>query len=357
MCVVRVAGKLEKTIRNIANVETAAGDANYLPFRCQVTSFCVYLSSMCACFAALVWYGYTQNINSTFISLDPKAGFCKTNSTLSTCCPVPKEVSGTFLIDTNSYWDDEVGFTYRDQIYSLDVLGFQGDDSEYSLGMRIIRNDFINVAVTRGSNRDYGWNMVAWASYSFYVINVGDAGLIRFTLAGNIGVMFNKPIVKSGYASNYSAATVYSNLTDTAAGKNKTYSCAASVTSTFNPSSRLLTVDNVLNTGSNCKATSTGYSCTNPCPKIMSPQAMGYNSLTAKSTTFSWTMDMASVMTAIAVNYGILRLEFLQEYPEDPSRVALLTQMYNAGSISSATFSSTSSYFDISYAPMSPIYW
>lgn len=307
-----------------------------------------------------MWYGYTTNRSDTFMSLDPKAGNCKTDRTLKTCCPIEKEVSGTYLVDTSHAYDSDEDFEYGNQIYTLTLLGLLAEPRSWSRIVRTIKSDVALVA-GRASFRDYAWNMVAWSSYSYYAAGLSTGGIVQFSLSGNVGMIFNKPIITAGYASNYTNHVVYYNTSQpgvTAA--NYTYSCKLSIQSVFNSNSRLLSVTQDLDARADtCKRSRStgGYNCVNPCPKIMALQAMGYNALTAQSTSFTWSVDMASVMTAIAVNYGILRLEFLENFENDANRLSLLTKMLNAGLIDRTTFRQTSSYFDFSYAPMAPIYW
>jgi hypothetical protein len=59
----------------------------------------------------------------------------------------------------------------------------------------------------------------------------------------------------------------------------------------------------------------------------------------------TWKLDMSSVVTALAVNMGILPLSTLTNIAGDNDRINLLQSMNRQGSIDLATVQNTSSYF------------
>jgi hypothetical protein len=223
------------------------------------------------------------------------------------------------------------------------MIGLTYTNEKWSALMSIIESDMQYIGQTRGQFRDFSWNLIAWASFT--AIDKSD-GFVQFYAAGDVGVIFQKKISTMGYSSAYS---------DVAA-------CTQVSSAAFFSSSRSLAVSTELatlqNGVSNCFGTvAGGVSCTNPCPNILSPQGMGYDPTVAVSSTYTWTVDMAAVTTAIAVNMGILPLENLVNYPGDNNRISLLRNMVQNGSISQETKNQTSSYYESLYAPSSPIYW
>lgn len=152
-------------------------------------------------------------------------------------------------------------------------------------------------------------------------------------------MIYNRQIVTSGYASNTSA-------------------CTQSSTATYFSASRTLSITTSLDDGTgNCDYLQGSVSCSNPCPNILAPQGFGYNPQVATTTSMTWSVDMASVSTAIAVNMGIQKLSKLVQYPGDNNRIRLLKDMVSAGYITNHIKNNTNSYYESLYAPMEPIYW
>eukprot|EP01034_Spumella_vulgaris_P022688 gene22688-28837_t len=83
----------------------------------------------------------------------------------------------------------------------------------------------------------------------------------------------------------------------------------------------------------------------NPCPGILAPQLMGYDTKYASSSIMTWKLDMASVVTALAVNMGILPLTTLTNIKGDNDRINLLNNMAAQGFIDQQTVYNASSYF------------
>jgi hypothetical protein len=74
----------------------------------------------------------------TFITLDPKSGVCKEDSSLDTCCEVPASITGTYLADNSGIWNTEASFSYVQQIYAVTVTGLSYTNTQWkSLMMKI----------------------------------------------------------------------------------------------------------------------------------------------------------------------------------------------------------------------------
>jgi hypothetical protein len=94
----------------------------------------------------------------------------------------------------------------------------------------------------------------------------------------------------------------------------------------------------------------------NPCPGVLSPQALGYDSYYSASTNLEFEINMEAVSVALAVNMGLLKLNALVQIPGDTSRISLLEKMVDAGHISREQANHTSSYYDSRNLPASPVY-
>jgi hypothetical protein len=198
------------------------------------------------------------------------------------------------------------------------MSGVTYTNSEYSVLLRKI-NAKVKKLGNRGAARDFAWNMVAWSSFTS--INT-DSGSLKFYLAGDPGIIFAKDIVAIGFASNVSDSSP----------------CHQDILTSINALDRTITVQIDLG----C----TSPPCTsNPCPKILAPQAMGYNTETAATKYLTMTLDFASINTALAVNMGIVPIANLVDYPGDNSRISLLSQIVRSGGLNSSTASNTSSYY------------
>jgi hypothetical protein len=299
---------------------------------------------MIACGVCLFWYGYTTNRKTNFMSLNDKAGLCRTSVSSTSCCEIERPVVGTYLVDSDSTYDTSDSFNYQKNLYNLNFIGLSSNTTSWKKMIRSVQVDLLNLA-NRAQYRDYAWNMVVWASYSYVPRSIATSGVLSFSLSGDIEVMFNKPIVTAGYASNYTGLFV--NVTKNGTLSNYTYGCSLPVEASFSSKSRLLNVQQNLQTAtSTCIISSTGgYNCPNPCPGILPLQAVGYNPLSAQSSIFTWSVDMASVMSAIAVNYGILKLDFLEKFDDDANRIQFLQTLLREGKITADTYATTSSYF------------
>lgn len=273
---------------------------------------------------------YLEARNSSFITLDSSSGVCKDDSSLGECCEVPITITGTYITDTAGRWDTFDGFNYNQNNYALQLVGAQYSNSEYVSRLRSIAVETSTIG-QRGLSRDYAWNMVAWSSFTS--IN-SESGMLKFYSAGDPGIIYaGKSVIAVGFASNSSDS----------------YPCSQAITTSLSVPQRTMTVSVEL-------GCDTPPCNTNPCPGILAPEAFGYATQTATSSEMTFTVDFASVNTALAVNQGILKISNLVSYAGDNSRTTLLSQMVAAGSISEALAGNTSSYYESLYAPMQPIY-
>lgn len=296
-------------------VDNTVVDTQDLPKTWTLNSFIFYQ----CCFWALAAFFFAHNYvlcrTSTFISLDSGAGVCKGEDGSESCCEVPTGITGEFLADSFGRWNTFPRFNYNFNNYMLTLTGASYTNDEYSKLMSKISSQ-VRAIGSRGKSRDYSWNMVAWSSFTS--INT-DSGFFKFYMSGDAGIIFSKTIVGIGFASNSSV-------------------CNVPIGASVNYATREMEVKVELGCDSPpCKL--------NPCPGTLSPQAFGYDTESSSSTAMSFSVDLASINTALAVNMGILPIDNLVQYNADNSRTSLLQAMVNEGSISATTMQNTTSYY------------
>lgn len=266
-------------------------------------------------------YNYTNAKNNTFLSEDQGAGVCKDEDGSDQCCEVPFDVSGNYLADTQGRWNTDGGFSYLDQIYGVVLSGYNAKTWQYQQLMTKIQSQVLYLGQTKGTQRDYSWNIITWASYTYIATG------FQFFTSANVGKMFNKPLSAVGINGQAGA-------------------CDISITQSYQLSSRTVSIDFNIESEKNCDYDN---GCTNPCPNVLSPQGMGYDPLTASFFGYTSTIDMAAITTAIAVNQGIISINVLQNFSDDSDRINLLGQMQKKKYISKATNDATFSYYSKRY--------
>jgi hypothetical protein len=86
--------------------------------------------------------------------------------------------------------------------------------------------------------------------------------------------------------------------------------------------------------------------CDNPCPGIFpGPEALGFDNDRSESSTFTWSIDMSAVLTALAINMKITPLGNLQRFHNDTQRKVLVDHMVSIGALDTDTANKMSSYF------------
>lgn len=161
--------------------------------------------------------------------------------------------------------------------------------------------------------------MVAWSSFTAQNL---DQGFLQFYATGEASIMYDKPIVNSGFASAQSS----------------TAECKQTLTMSYNAASSNLDMSIAL-----CDADS--VPCKNPCPNILSPQGMGYDSLNSLDNYMDISLNMQAISTALAVNLGMIPLNHLVMIPGDNNRISLFDEMMQQGMMSASIANHTSSYF------------
>jgi hypothetical protein len=286
-------------------------------------SFFMYQLAFYGLAAYFFAMAYIDGRTSSFITLDNSSGVCVDDHKSDKCCEVPVTITGTFRASSQGLWDTMADFDFVKNNYMATMSGVHYTNEQWTKIMKNIVSQMQKIGL-KGATRDYAWNMVAWASYS--AVDTKN-GYFRFYTTADVGVMFDKDVVSIGFASNSSDLQA----------------CRPRITTSMSDTERVLTINTELNVG--------GYTCPNPpcidnpCPGILAPQLMGYDTKYASSTVMTWKLDMSSVVTALAVNMGILPLSTLTNIAGDNDRINLLQSMQRQGSIDMATVQNTSSYF------------
>jgi hypothetical protein len=267
---------------------------------------------------------------------------------------------------------ETVEFSYTHAAYGVTLIGLDYTLDQWQ-DMMLQVNGELAVIGNKSAHRDYAWSLVAMASYT---ATASDSGSLQFYSTGDAAVIFNRQIAQIGVA---------------AGGKDRTgIYCNAKITTAYSAVDGTLKIETDLNTSygitqwaSDGNPFSEPYSsvtteytcpyyadnnqqlkCRNPCPGVLSPLGMGYQATTGdskasavrRSSKMAWTLNLRAVMTALAVNLGMMPLAVLNEVPDDAVRKQLFHGMVSQGYISPAIEAVTSSYFDAFYAPLPNIY-
>ncbi len=265
---------------------------------------------------------YHDGRTSSFITLDNTSGVCIDDSKSSTCCEVPVTITGTFRADSTGLWDTMPGFNYVKNNYAATMVGVHYTNEQWTKIMKVIVGQMQAIGL-KGATRDFSWNLVAWASYS--AVDT-QSGHFEFYSTGDAGTMFNKDFVAFGFASEVSDAAA----------------CRPTMALSMSELERVVTITTDLNIENSCPSPPCEV---NPCPGILAPQLMGYDTLSSSTSLMTWRLDLVSVITALSVNMGILPLKNLAKISGDNDRINMLTKMRQAGAISMNTVYNTSSYF------------
>ena len=279
-------------------------------------------------FNILLWYHYAEQRAATFISADQNSGACIDDASSSTCCEIPVSVSGTFLADARNNWNTDKTFSYINGLYYVSMAGLKYTIEDWTKFMLVVQSRLELIGDTKGSLRDFAWNVIAWASFT---VTSRSSGYLQFSASGDVGAMFNKPITIGNYASRQSDIQ----------------SCVLNSTVAFEAGSREVSIATYLPEGQR----------TNPCSKILSPETFGFDRTEDTDGYMKLKIDMAAVTTALAVNMGMTHLGSLENFEKDANRRSFLQRMVKSSYITDTDSSHISSYYDKQYAPTSPIYW
>jgi hypothetical protein len=237
-----------------------------------------------AFFAGLFYYLFETNKGTVFLS--PRSEQDNT----ATCEVVPATNTGIFLATRNGLWGGANGFQYSDAFFSLSAVNLQVTEKEYRTRFTILSQGLKKIG-NEMKHSDLGVNLLYWMSFSALYDTSNTAN--RVSLIGDPSVVLNRQYT-FGSITN-ALGTCY-------------FDDASAV---FDPTLSVMTY-------------SIPYeSYKTVCMDIGGdPQNLGANQFT-NSSNFDVKVDLKSLVTALAVNYGILKYEYLIEIPalrqEDPS--------------------------------------
>lgn len=129
----------------------------------------------------LLQSGYKKNRTSSFISLDVDAGQCE---------EVPQTVTGEFLGDANGNWNTNSKFKYALSQYTVSLLGLTYTTAQWESNMAEIQSQVLKL-VSKASQRDFSWNIIAWASYKAVYTK---GGRLEFAFAASSQQIFAKDL-------------------------------------------------------------------------------------------------------------------------------------------------------------------
>jgi hypothetical protein len=228
-------------------------------------------------FLSLFINGYYSTVNSEFLSpLSDKMAS-------KNCFLIPTVNTGTYLATQEGYWQGQDGFKYGLATYDLTIVStnMTNDQYRYLMNKVYYSLQFIkDISV----NYDLASNLVYWMS-SVFVPTDGNSAQ-RLTFMGTPLVIFDRQKVVGTISS------VVGN-------------CNATSTAAFNSGNGLLTLSYDYNE----------YVNTPVCNQSISPTFLSYLPATDNGR-FSLHLDTRSIITAVAINMGIMEVDDLVEIPD-----------------------------------------
>jgi hypothetical protein len=271
-----LAKKSKEAATNVHDVITSIFPiAGEVPHSIRIYSAVFYLLVVCAAFAYLFVTGYRAALGAQF--LIPYSG--NNASPDENCKLVPISYTGNFLLTEDGHWEGSKKFSYNLATYNLAM-------TSYSSTSKGFRNDMESVFqklqyygdIVR--NQPLDSNLLLWMSLVF--VNQ-SSNAKRLTLTGDPLIIFDRDHTDAAVSS------IFGN-------------CNVSSVSSFDSATGTMSVSFVY----------ADFIAEPKCVKAMNPIYFGYNTL-AKPTLFELSFDIRSIISGIAVNVGILRLEQLQE--------------------------------------------
>lgn len=271
--------------------------------------------AMISLFVYFTYSSYNNAISQAFIALDETSGTCNT---------VPIAVTGSYLADSEGNWVGSPEFSYSQAKYDIFLSNFEVNGfDQYQEMMDTFYQSLQDIGQT-AKQQNLAYNIVYWISFLRYysvqyptATNFSDIGygqlqyiqmtgdpLTTFDLA-NYQIQFAS---QSGYCriSNYASY-------DQANGK-------------------ILTSYNI-----------TSFISDSACSAAAAPEDLGYLP-GINDMVFHLSLDIRSIMTALAVNLGVMEL----------SNLGLAGDFYYPIQINNVSYI-VAEYFDTRYTAMKPI--
>jgi hypothetical protein len=256
-------------------------------------------------FVANFAYLFQSNLGQVFLSP------LSSPDSSANCKAVPSSNTGTFFATKKGLWAGGDGFNYAEAGYQLTVTNLELTPHEYDLSMSSLYG-YVNGLGIATSGFDLAINLLNW--FSFTALQNEGVAANRFNLIGDPAITFNRQNI---------------------------FGAISSVAGDCYLDGQFATMD-VANGNLLLTIPVDAYINNTLCSQAGGDLAyLGFDSY-AGNTQFQLQIDVRSLVTAIAVNYGILPLEYLSEI--------VVTRITDVNS--SITYSR---YYDPKYPGMTPI--
>ena len=230
--------------------------------------------------------GYQANREERFLSLHSSAGDCKV---------VLSPVTGEYILDSNGYWQGQVGFEYALGIYSFNFYNFLGSAEDF--GQLLLGAYAEILEVSAGSfNNSLALNLMYWMVYSISTSWDGSIQQLQFT--GSPSMIFDRRYIASSMSNEFGVCDIRSSTS-------------------FDKKNALLTVEyNVID-----------FVSSDACRNITIPSHLGYVPQ-FDGETFRIEVDVHALITGAAINMGILSPYELERIPHTTYRVEQAGKWY-----------------------------
>lgn len=264
--------------------------------------------------------GYQSSLSTEYLSP------IGTASSTQICAEVEVSLNSEFLVDSSGYWNGAESFDYSNAIYDLTFVSATADAVTYENIIDTFSSQLEKIG-DKSRDRDLAWNLVAWSS--FRSTERAGSGKAMLTSTGDASTIFNQNLGLFAVANPNKLCTNDMQIS---------YDFAKSVVD--------LSIS-VSETFSTKGMGGMGSSISEPCSSVFSVvDDFDYESNKGFSSA-DVMVDVRSLSTAIAVNFGLLNIT-------DLVQVSAVNISMSLPSISSTPLTFLS-YIDPLYPGMKPI--
>lgn len=239
---------------------------------CGVFNVCLVLTI----FVCLFYFGFTSIISTVYLS--PLHG----NKASPNCELIPQTNSGEYLATQTGEWEGNPLFTYPSATYRISLTSHTLTQRQYDLTMNMI-NDGLKFLGEAMKQSDLSKNVMIWMSLVFAN---SSAAAQRFSLTGTPDSVFNRQFFDADIGS--------------VEGR-----CNISSTTTYDRSSHTVKTRFKIDSFRNDSI----------CSSSVDVNRFGYNYLNQPED-FDIEFDMRTLITAAAINYGLLAVRNLALVPD-----------------------------------------
>jgi uncharacterized membrane protein len=218
--------------------------------------------------------------------------------------------TGQFLATKTGLWEDNQGFSYSAASYALSVNSFSVSSNQYGFFMNNIYNQLVTLD-EKAVNNNLAINLLYWMTYVFLD---PEYPAQRFYFLGNPLNVFYREDISGGISNLY-------------------YDCVNISSSSYDQANGRMLLSYNINQ----------FQIEPQCTNIVSPSLLGYSKYFNPSS-LQISIDVRSMIVALAVNIGIISVKILQEVQGSTAYFTYNGQVYN-----------TSNYFDPQFPNMKPI--